>query len=214
MTLLLTFNSTRCIRNQQRRQLSDLATSFQLHTVHQELLHDLDDVKRIETFNSTRCIRNSFSRTGKALRFILTFNSTRCIRNTPSSLILTMMFCFQLHTVHQEPQEQGQGTPALACLSTPHGALGTRLIRCCQIIKQDLSTPHGALGTFLHLLNQLMPLFFQLHTVHQEPHPLLRVLQGVSPFNSTRCIRNTRGSDRYYLTTYLSTPHGALGTWC
>ena len=32
-------------------------------------------------------------------------------------------------------------------LSTPHGALGTRLLNKLKQVKGKLSTPHGALGT-------------------------------------------------------------------
>ena len=118
----------------------------------------------------------------------LSFNSTRCIRNRfhlPTSL---------------HPFD----------LSTPHGALGT--MRKSLRTSFCLSTPHGALGTDLSLYSNLSGNIFQLHTVHQE------LLCEINPkllkhaFNSTRCIRNNMLTSCPAKPTFLSTPHGALGT--
>jgi hypothetical protein len=52
-------------------------------------------------------------------------------------------------------------------LSTPHGALGTKIgkVSWCNIY--NLSTPHGALGTIAKLeLDGGFIFVFQLHTVH------------------------------------------------
>ncbi len=54
-------------------------------------------------------------------------------------------------------------------LSTPHGALGTDWVRAEVVVNDDLSTPHGALGT--HLYSDM---------IYKPP-----------AFNSTRCIRNS-----------------------
>ena len=55
----ITFNSTRCIRNQRGRigELVD-GIGFQLHTVHQEQCKSFFFQSFSLSFNSTRCIRN------------------------------------------------------------------------------------------------------------------------------------------------------------
>ena len=80
-----------------------------------------------------------------------------------------------------------------------------------------LSTPHGALGTSVvyapaPALPDLKP-FNSTRCIRN--HPIgLSLSDCFLTFNSTRCIRNDCIHGRSRCTTGLSTPHGALGTWC
>ncbi len=52
-------------------------------------------------------------------------------------------------------------------LSTPHGALGTRMRTGIGCLAKKLSTPHGALGTYNGNVKGFPRVEdFQLHTVH------------------------------------------------
>ena len=123
-------------------------------------------------------------------------------------------------------------------LSTPHGALGTKLqgetenlplrqrsfnsTRCIRnaenaaiaFSERQLSTPHGALGTSPEGRVNCRVGSFQLHTVHQERDSIsFNFLPGFA-FNSTRCIRNPHNAIYcvpYFLVFQLHTVHQEQG---
>ena len=80
---------------------------------------------RFKAFNSTRYIRNEDYGTIFSILETSPFNSTRYIRNKDGKAIDKICLkSFQLHTVHQERQEFAV-PPLPEQLSTPHGTLGT-----------------------------------------------------------------------------------------
>ena len=155
LTMQVTFNSTRYIRNPTLKLYFQTGfQTFQLHTVHQELAgsqSSLSAVQSLSTPHGTLGTRRSQERLrGENLRFQLhtvhqeqtvqrtaphrpqgSFNSTRYIRNTlyvnPEHVMLPNFF--QLHTVHQELAFEKIVDNADGYLSTPHGTLGTKRLR-------------------------------------------------------------------------------------
>ena len=121
--------------------------SFQLHTVHQELLKKLQPFAKLHPFNSTRYIRNNFP---------LNATPTLATLSTPHGTLGTQKTACPLN--HR------------CLLSTPHGTLGTIVeFTDEEDYEEFLSTPHGTLGTYdliSSIMKELIP--FQLHTVHQE----------------------------------------------
>ncbi len=97
---------------------------------------------------------------------------------------------FQLHTVHQEPDQLVEKFKSIG-LSTPHGTLGTDKKR---------KDPRG------------IKTAFQLHTVHQER----RTCKNPEQISNLSTPHGTLGTEEikntYGVEIPLSTPHGTLGT--
>ena len=191
----LPFNSTRCIRNEELNDRErSLYINFQLHTVHQErekgLLSD-----RTQAGFQLHTVHQEPLRERQGGQGFWELSTPHGALGTKANRITSSNIgVFQLHTVHQEPTTNNKyGTTTPIYLSTPHGALGTvkgepigkltlkafNSTRCIrnQIIKKNY---------FLFFSN----IYFQLHTVHQEPYDQRTLQQALHSFNSTRCIRN------------------------
>ena len=134
---VLTFNSTRCIRNLKQKL-------------------ELEKIKK--TFNSTRCIRNRIFCVGMRRNFLLSTPHGALGTITGKSVTHVVMN-FQLHTVHQEHYIEDFKIMEFAAFNS------TRCIRnpkgdACSRCLSLLSTPHGALGTSLEEVDEFMHLAF------------------------------------------------------